>query len=77
MGLVLGLALMTGFGALALAWLLATEARCLRRRFGRKYAALFCALLAAACVAYALGALAVAASVMEYGGLFDLFRPDF
>lgn len=73
MGLVLGLSLLSGFGALIAAVFFGREAYFLWTRFRRKAAAVLFGVLAAAAIAYACAALCLAVSVMEFGGFFDLF----
>lgn len=73
MGLVLGLSLLTGFGALIAAVFLGREAYFLWTRFRRKAAAVFFGVLCAVAIAYTCAALCLAVSVMEFGRIFDLF----
>ena len=73
MGLVLGLSLLTGFGAVIAGFYLGREAYFLWTRFRRKPAAVFFGILCAAAIAYGCAALCLAVSVMEFGSFFDLF----
>lgn len=73
MGLVLGLSLLTGFGAVSAAFFFGREAYFLWRRFRRKPAAVFFGILSIAAIAFACAALALAVSVMEFGNFFDFF----
>ena len=75
MGLGLGFALLTGLGSAAVACLLVQEALRMRR-FRRKYAAALLMVLAVGCIVYTCGAIAIAAAIMDFGGLFDLLPSD-